>query len=306
MKAIKKRGWRPARPAKAEGYEAMSDASWLARPKPGADGELSWERVEKAAKLGDLFHPGGWKEWAGASDALFERACALLTPAELERLATAKGFYGSNWTVAFSESPAKLRSLMGRGLDPSVKSCVIDGVKVEGAFYAAWNGRMRALEGMMEAGFEPPGREWEMEDGLGEEAIPVETALQALSLSLMADSTVEPRERSMRVMGWLGSDGLGPREKNAKGDDALKMALGARSAPALAEMLLELGADPYDENEAGESAFDAFERGMAAARREGSEAKWVAVGERLGALREREALDRASGAAERGPGPRRV
>lgn len=169
-------------------YGAMSPEAWRARPEGGASDEQTLARAKSAAARGDLFHPGGWREWESASDELFAKAAALLTAEELKKLAMATDFYGANWAAAFGDSPGKLRALMERGLDPAQKSSVIESWRVEGAFYAAWNGRMRALEGMMLAGFPPPGREEKASEGFGRESEPVETALQALALSLMSSA----------------------------------------------------------------------------------------------------------------------
>lgn len=216
--------------------------------------------------------------------------------------------YGGNWAVTLAESPNKLRLAIQRGLNPSARGCELESHPVEPAFYCAWNGRVGSLIELMDAGVKPPRRVSGLEDGLQGEPESPETALQALALSLMADWHLEGHARAPQMLSWLCSGGLEASERNAKGEDALKMAI-RRRAVKLAAMLLDAGARPEDRNGRGRSAFDELDEAVAIERAEaptGEEAlaKFAALRAKMTA--EREAMEIERVVSESGPTPERA
>lgn len=238
-----------------------------------ASPEEALEKARLAALDGDLLHPRMWDSWKGAPDEVFEEALKMISPAEIKRLEVANGQWGGNWAAVF-DSPEKLRALAALGLDPSRPACKARGGELEAAVYSCLAGSVANLAAMADAGFKPPGR-LARETGIAMDELRPTTPLQALAVSSLMDLKIRAlgAETFKKAIAWLCSEGVGIGERNALGEDALKLAI-RRGEAALAELLIAMGARAEEKNERGQSALEAL-RETVGEMPEGTQKAWL-------------------------------
>lgn len=289
-----------------EGYaEQMGKHGRVAaRRASEGDEKTALARAADAARERDLLHPDGWDLWEQASDELFEKALERVSREELEKLPGAKNARGASWAAVFAGSPAKLKALMGRGLDPHEALCRMPGgVLMEAAVYWAWFGEVGKLCAMMDAGMRAPAALSRKESVELDPSDPRTAAHLLARCSSRAWHWGEKPDAAQleRVMGWLFSETAGKR--NERGYDALKYAIREGSSEVIMAALAN-GANPGDRDAKGLDAFELLLKTMGEPAGEEGRSRARRLAEALPRLRsaqEAREIKAATGAAPSAP-----
>lgn len=255
-----------------EKYEAQ--ASKHSRKAAGAARQGHVEKCLRlcslAAAEGDLMHPSGWDSWAFSSDELFEQAVALISDREIPSLLVARTQNSTQercragWGCleVFAISPVKLRALALRGVDLAGSPA-----ELPAALRLARARDVEGLAGLMSLGILPP-RELDARwvEALGAQTLG-RSSLLVLAGSMSWDIEPEQQELTAQVARWL-AEGCSIHARDAKGRDALKIALSKGHAHAV-QALLMAGSSPKLRDAKGREALEFLDACKQAARLEG-------------------------------------